>query len=585
MKTLPLPTSVLESLEPRLAPAGVVNITVAGGVLTLTGDSDANQIEVFDLGGGRWRIEDSTLGTQFSVFGGAPGAGVTLDAVNSIKANLGDGGDTLNLRDLEMRGTVAVLGGAGADVLTIERCNTLGALSFDGGSDGNTLTVRDGFHAGLTFKGGTATDSVTFFDSSFSRPVSLNFGVGSSNFNMIGDNTIQGNLSLIAMGNSGAAHNYAMDSGINSILGSVTFKLTEGTLNFTAGLLLGDSLRITGGLTVNAGAGPDAVLLTREISVGGAFALNLGNGTNSTSCLDLVSLAVGSFSYKGGLNTDNVDLVASRFTALKGVTVSAGDDVNVISFNVTGTTYIGGAVNLTGGRDIDNFQINGNLTVVKGAINFKLGNGSNSASFSPTEGQAGSVSYIGGTGLDSLTVGLPVWLTNPITIFGNVTSSMGTGQSESLINDAVVHGNVTHTSNVSAGVADLLFIRNSVIQGTTTVNMTGAANSLVHVNDSVFNKAFSASTGLGADSVFLDTDNVNNIRYSLFKGPVKILLGAGDDTFQSGDVSTTIFLGSDFRSSVLIDGGLGIDNAALLDPVYNNFFTSAPNIVNVETVI
>ncbi|MES2735557.1 MAG: hypothetical protein V4672_04515 [Verrucomicrobiota bacterium] len=585
MKTLPLPTSVLESLEPRLAPAGVVNITVAGGVLTLTGDSDANQIEVFDLGGGRWRIEDSTLGTQFSVFGGAPGAGVTLDAVNSIKANLGDGGDTLHLRDLEMRGTVAVLGGAGTDVLTIERCNTLGALSFDGGSDGNTLTVRDGFHAGLTFKGGTATDSVTFFDSSFSRPVSLNFGVGSSNFNMIGDNTIQGNLSLIAMGNSGAAHNYAMDSGINSILGSVTFKLTEGTLNFTAGLLLGDSLRITGGLTVNAGAGPDAVLLTRDISVGGTFALNLGNGTNSTSCLDLVSLAVGSFSYKGGLNTDNMDLVASRFTALKGVTVSAGDDVNVISFNVTGTTYIGGAVNLMGGRDIDNFQINGNLTVVKGAITFKLGNGSNSASFSPTEGQAGSVSYIGGTGLDSLTVGLPVWLTNPITIFGNVTSSMGTGQSESLINDAVVHGNVTHTSNVSAGVADLLFIRNSVIQGTTTVNMTGAANSLVHVNDSLFNKAFSVSTGLGADSVFLDTDNVNNIRYSLFKGPVKILLGAGDDTFQSGDVSTTIFLGSDFSSSVLIDGGLGIDNAALLDPVYNNFFTSAPNVVNVETVI
>ena len=580
MKTLPLPTPVLESLEPRLAPAGIVNITVSGDVLTLTGDASANNIEVVDTGYGAWTI--SGVGTQFTLNGtGAPFSSTTIAVQNSIKANLGGDNDNLQLNGLEMRGTVSILGGDGNDMLSLFQCSTLGAVTFDGGNANDDLSITEGFHGGITFKGGIGVDTVTLVDSTFTKALNLNFGSGSSAFSLSGDTMLHGGLAILATGIAGDNHNYDVSNTELMIEGAVSIKATgAGAMSLRLGNFVTDSIRVVGGMAVTGGTGADSVIFSREVTIGGAFAFNAGAGGNGISSFDVSLLTLGSFSYTGTTGTDSLSLISSagQIAIAKGLTVKAGDGFNSLNVLAPSVT-IGGAVNLAGGGGGDSFTIGGDFASINGALTFKLGNGYNTGTFNPVVGRVGNVSYTGGTAEDLLDIGKFDGTSTAITVLGNITSVMGTGNADLSIRDASVLGSIMHSSN--ATVTDNFYIRESYVQGKVTGNLLGSAGAFVQVQDSILDMAYSVSTGAGGDEVVLDT--VAGSKVSIFRGAVKILLGAGDDIVTAGGTVAAVNRGSLFESTILIDGGADND-IANLETGYFNSFAFPLQTVAVETV-
>ena len=580
MKTTPLPTPVLESLEPRLAPAGIVNITVSGGVLTLTGEASANNIEVVDTGFGAWTI--SGAGTQFTLNGtGAPFTSTTIAVQNSIKASLGGNNDTLQLNGLEMRGTVSILGGDGNDTLTLFQSTTVGAVIFDGGGANDDLNIIEGFHGGITFKGGTGVDTVTLVDSTFTKALNLNFGSGSSTFNLSGDTTLHAGLAILATGIAGDNHTYEVFNADLIIEGAVSIKATgAGAMSLRLGNLVTDSIRVAGGFTVTGGTGADSLIFSREVTIGGAFSFNAGAGTNGISSFDVSLLTLGSFSYTGTTGIDALSLISSggQIAIAKGFTVKAGEGFNSLNVMAPFVT-IGGAVNLTGGGGGDSFALGGDYVSINGALTFKLGNGYNTGTFNPVVGWVGNVSYTGGTAEDLLDIGKFDGTSTSITVLGNITSVMGTGNADLSIRDASVLGAILHSSN--ATVTDNFYIRESYVQGKVTGNLLGAAGAYVQVQDSILDMAYSVSTGAGGDEVVLDT--VAGTKVSIFRGAVKILLGAGDDIVTAGGTVAAVNRGSLFESTILIDGGADND-IANLEIGYFNSFAFPLQTMAVETV-
>lgn len=580
MKTQSLPTPVLESLEPRLAPAGIVNITVSGGVLTLTGDASANNIEVVDTGYGAWTI--SGVGTQFTLNGtGAPFSSTTIAVQNSIKASLGGDNDNLQLNGLEMRGTVSVLGGDGKDALSLFQCSTLGAVIFDGGNANDDLSITEGFHGGITFKGGTGLDAVTLVDSTFTKAVSLNFGAGSSAFFVNGNTTLHAGLSTQATGIAGDVHTYEVSNADLIIEGAVSIKATgAGAMSLRLGDFVSDSIHVAGAFAVTGGTGADSVIFSREVMIGGAFSFNASAGSNGISSFDVSLLTLGSFSYTGTTGTDVLSLTSSggQIAVAKGFTVKAGEGFNSLNVLAPFVT-IGGAVSLTAGGGGDSFAIGGDFVSINGALTFKLGNGYNTGTFNPVVGWVGNVSYTGGTAEDLLDIGKFDGTSTAITVLGNITSVMGTGNADLSIRDASVFGSIMHSSN--ATVTDNFYIRESYVQGKVTGNLLGSAGAYVQVQDSILDMAYSVSTGAGGDEVVLDT--VAGTKVSIFRGAVKILLGAGNDIVTAGGTVAAVNRGSFFESTILIDGGADNDITNLQTGYFNSFAFPLQTI-GVETV-
>src|SRR5260221_73358 len=110
----PIPS--IELLETRIAPAGVITVTVSGGVLTLSGDVNANSVTVNALDAGTVDLVPAA-GTHL-LFHGADSAGTVNVPVAQpvLVAKLGGGADALTLN-----GTFAGLSidlGAAANALT-----------------------------------------------------------------------------------------------------------------------------------------------------------------------------------------------------------------------------------------------------------------------------------------------------------------------------------------------------------------------------------------------------------------------------------------------------------------------------------
>ncbi|HYF35589.1 MAG TPA: hypothetical protein VD994_09895 [Prosthecobacter sp.] len=138
MTTIRSFAGVLETLEPRLAPAGVVTITTAGGVLTITGDGGHNVIHITDLpDSGEWQISDPTV-SDCTVRGNLTlntGAGEDY-----VYLNASDGGTNAFF------GAVRIVTGANADQVELGTSGTnqfYRQVFIDCGAGTDTLTEGD----------------------------------------------------------------------------------------------------------------------------------------------------------------------------------------------------------------------------------------------------------------------------------------------------------------------------------------------------------------------------------------------------------------------------------------------------------
>lgn len=121
------PKLAVEQLEDRTVLSGTVTAQLSGGILTLTGDANANNIRVFQSGSTLAGATVTVAGyyTPISVAGKLSGF-KTFTGVTDIKVSLGAGNDSLVFTNTKLSGGIDIVMGAGNDVLQMSNVQAQG---------------------------------------------------------------------------------------------------------------------------------------------------------------------------------------------------------------------------------------------------------------------------------------------------------------------------------------------------------------------------------------------------------------------------------------------------------------------------
>lgn len=552
------PTSVLETLESRLAPAGLVTLNLtAAGALTITGDADHNDFVITESGD-QWTITALAGGatdTQFRLNGGAASTSLTFDAPLSVKAILGAGNDEMILDGISLPGALNVNTGDGDDILDL----TSTAL-------GGTATVVMGNGGDYFTAGGELF---------FGRGLSVNLGNGSNTFEVNAVTlTSNGNISALAGGTVSEGQEFLFKTGVGQVNGALTLRTTTNSFtDFEIGDSLTDSLTVTKAMTLQALGGEDIVVLRGDLNVGGLLALRMGNGANTLITTNLDQLSSRGFIYTGGSGDDDFLLEAREVIIEGNFAFSAGSGTNKL--DVFTSEYFGasGALTYTGGIGQDDLILDGPEVFVGGIVTMNASSGSNSLGINAVAASVGGVRYTGGTGTDVVDIGQFEGNSDLITVRGGVSISTGAGDSEVMVRNGFIYGNLSVITGAGAGFVDTVQFLESDFLSNVGVSLRGNADSDVIVRDSIFDRNVTVATGNGVDYVQFDTDTAVSSIYSEFHGYVRVLLGNGDDVFLAGANPAVETVGNDFNSYIDVDGGAGYDIAYFMDSVaYNNAF-------------
>lgn len=256
---------------------------------------------------------------------------------------------------------------------------------------------------------------------------------------------------------------------------------------------------LPGSLSVNSGAGSDAVAIIGNI--GGSVAANLGSAT--------------------GTGTDG-NLLALGDTGAKNVTSS-----------------VGGAVSVVGGDQGDSVVLWG--TDVRGGVSLALGNGENYAELQGQGATIGSFTYTGGTGNDVAQLANEITVRNDVSVFTGPRGEDGFG----LTNQATVNGSVVVNTGAAAD-RDYTFFSFSTIRRNLSLT-TGAGDDAILVGDSTIGGAVTVASNAGNDTLIFggSTVGLNTV----------IDAGAGNDSVLVSDFTT--------RSSLFVYLGAGNDGLTL----------------------
>ncbi len=385
-----------------------------------------------------------------------------------------------------------------------------------------------------------------------------------------------------------------------SVGGSVAFKATPGsgddvTLRASAeiggnlGLNVGtgaNAVRLEGGtvvgnLSVTGGAGADAIsfgssaVIGGIVSVGGSASFALGDGANSFVGTGIATQMIvgGNFTYTGGAGVDHLEPDST------GVSLTVGGDARFTLGSASGTAAnmarfealtIGRNLTILGGAGNDPVEITGRMAV-GGSATFNLGAGTNSfAANGPDNDVAGSVSYLGLTGEDDVSL--------PDLSVGrnlNITLGNGTGQSVAIgATKLTAFGSVS----ISTGTGnDSIAMQKAYIAGLLTLN-TGAGDDTIALDDMAVSGRTLIDLGAGADALNIETLAIAT-NASAFGGAFTVKGGAGIDTVNlSDDLVATTFVR--FGGKVTLQGGDGLD---VLKSAVQNEFKVAGTFEDFET--
>jgi hypothetical protein len=557
MKTANLSLSFLESLEARLAPAGLVTLNLsASGALTITGDALDNDFVITESGN-EWTISNLSGGTgttEFRLNGGDALSSLTFAAPLSVKAKLGAGNDEMVLDGVTLPKTLTVDAGDGNDVVDLTGTAIAGAVKINMGN-GNDLFTAGG-------------------DLYFGKGLNVSLGKGTNTFDVNATEFISdGNVVATAGGTATEAQAFVLKTAIGEINGTLNFRTTTASpTEFEIGDLTSDVLSVTKAMTLQSAAGNDLVTLRGDLLVGGVLSIRLGNGDNSVVTTNLDQLATKGLTYVGGSGVDNFTLQAREAIVDGNFAFTGGAGNNILDLNTSGFLEVTRGLTYKGGAGADTLILDGPDVYVFGVVNMSAGAGSNALFINALDADLGGVRYTGGAGADRIDIGEMEGASNLIKIEGPVTINTGAGDSDIQIIDSYIYGNLSITSGARLGFIDEVRLFESDFLGNVTVRM-GAADSYFEINDSVFDRNVNIFTGAGWDEVRFDTDTVNTASTSHFKGNVYVNLGAGNDAFYAGSNPIVASTGNDFEGYVDIVGGAGYDKAYFINSAfYNNYF-------------
>jgi hypothetical protein len=310
----------LHQLESRDNPNGTVTASVAGGILTLTGDDLDNSIAVDQTGAGSFTV----TGAANTAIQGGP----NFTGVNSVVANLADGNDV-----------VALFGSVDQDSDGLTDFILPGAVTINAGDGSNILGLTGSGKvqvSGFSYTGGDGDDQVTFYGgfdkgSKVTGNVVINVGIG---FNSQGpastfrDTYI--NLANLEVGG----------------IGGVRVTAEDGTEYPSL-----SNLKVTGPVFIDGGDGGIGVTVNGG-TLGSMSVKSAGAGyglDNSTTAVTFQGARViGPVSVKGATETR-----LSLDTAELGPTTVSGGKNSFNGANVettAGASTIHGDLKLTGGR-------------------------------------------------------------------------------------------------------------------------------------------------------------------------------------------------------------------------------------------
>lgn len=554
-----------ESLERRALLAGDVLANLNSGVLTLTGDTEANSLTVVQTGAGAYTV--TGVGTTINGVANLEFTGLT----GGLNIDLGAGADAFTFTGLPLggaieaafSGAVNIQGGLGGDSIAFENANTTGDVTINGGDDDDTLVVTNvNSDANITIRAAAGADSVTVTSVQAGGNLAVRSGIGDDEVfvtdaiatNMtvrtgLGEDIVEldslsvdghldVNTTLIVGGSAADADemvvstdladvdrvditasnsaSFIMEVGAESdIVGISDFSATGNvSLHLSSGH---DSLTLTtasmNNLTLSLGSADDTVVAI-ELSVAGNLAVDANTGS------DNVTIGAGSV---GGVGTLEVDsTIAGNFSALMG----AGDD-QLYVLNVA----VSGSSDLRAHAGHDSVGVQGGafapLTIDTSTGDDSVGVGSAHL--------GGSTNIRLGAGIDELAV-VSVSLGGDVSIEADASS------------DDVVMAEVTGSGNISA--------------------VLGAGNDKFEISDSTFAGDIEVNGQAGHDTISLETSTVthatvngstgdDNVTFltMVVNGNVNAQLDFGSDKFSA--------LGLTATGDVTVDGSTGDDQISL----------------------
>lgn len=355
--------SSLEPLEARIAPAGLVTITTAGGSVKIVGDTAANDISIQILAPGVLEVVGNS-GTQVK-FNGTTGASANFDYAKDLSVALGDGADTVSLAAGGYFGNVTLDGGNGDNTFNFAGATVVpGSLKVLGKAGGDTLTVTS---AGADFQVG--------------RDFLIKLGEGGVDSTLAASRLLVGGKLTIAGGGGIEDFSWNLSSDL-AVGGDLT--ITTGKDLDRIGLVATGDVGITGKLTVKGGdnelaLGPAIISTSLNVtagdemivrgaasftSVSGEAVINVG-GTNSSEFAQGVSI-------KTGKGHTVVTMKGATQTYLGKVSVAASGPTDFIMRPTT--FFLGGAFSFKGSAARDTFDLEGN-GIITGKTSVDLGAG------------------------------------------------------------------------------------------------------------------------------------------------------------------------------------------------------------------
>jgi hypothetical protein len=395
-----------EGLEGRSMLAGVVDVSVSGGLLILTGDALSNGVAVVGTGvPGQFNVigvpnvvgagsgADTSSATTIRNAGAAPAATVLVNGVTSIYANLGDGNDQFAVTGATgagyygavllaeysantfaapavaapagtaaaLSGSITVLGGNGNDAVAL-LVNTPSVISIDSGAGNDYVTVEQTVAANLAINTGAGDSALLGSDRVRVRDTAITSAIGVNTFN--------GSDIVDVFSSSAAA--IAINTGENG-----------GTAGVGVNPLIPEAVRIIGvtssSVAINTAGGNDQIIVFGPVAGFSALPTNLG------------ALAINS-----GEGDDLVQLQAIAIAQSLSVVTAGGND----TLTADGVTVGLNAV-IDTGAGVD--TVNLNALLVQYYLYLYLGDGADTATVNNSAAAYGYVFGQGGTDTYSAT--------------------------------------------------------------------------------------------------------------------------------------------------------------------------------------
>ncbi|MDB6150244.1 MAG: outer rane autotransporter [Chthoniobacter sp.] len=564
-----------ERLDERIAPAGLVTVTFANGLLTIAGPDGADHnVEIVKTGVNAFRVEGlatdiNELGQTSKSFRGAltkvlieGGAGAdkfvvtNLDPLKSFRFNGNAGVDTLSTANLKTSAGGSVEIALGSEAGSVEflgsRTTVNGALNVDLGG-GGTLALRSAVttvNGEVTVTGGPGSDSVSVTGNKTLFKSKLNYtgGEGDDSFSAAGELlNVRGIVT--------------MDGGA----GTDMFLFAADTNKF------GNTVK-PGALDLRLGEGTGTVtFLGKSTTVLADLKIDLGTGGGTAQLNSLATTVRENLQVTGGAGNDNLNFQGR--TSI-GKTLSFVGDVGDDTLTATGSMAVKGATSMDGGIGASRFDLNlghialAGLTVTGGTSNDTV----SIIADGTIAGDANLQLGLDGIGPSSTILKSFAGLTNGLKFGGTLTIDM-IGATVDVLTIANIQVAKAFVAQTGEGVSTVDLSRLNAKNDFRL--QTGSGADVVNI-DNVNARDFTVDTQIGADELRIER-NATYVGGSQVLGTATILTGIGADQIRVGNSSDSANLKVSFKGALTLDAGDGANMRN--DILASNLFASVPMIL------